>query len=78
MYNITVFITRIVWAIYVELYNCEELVESISGREGRSWTKDTFLAKWQIKCIFIIGASIWFCWLPKPDSNQRHTDFQSA
>jgi len=33
MYNITVFITRIVWAVYVELYNCEELVESISGRE---------------------------------------------
>ena len=29
MYNITVFITRIVWAVYVELYNCEELVESI-------------------------------------------------
>ena len=27
MYNITVFITRIVWATYVELYNCEELVE---------------------------------------------------
>jgi len=25
-----------VWAIYVELYNCEELVESILGREGRS------------------------------------------
>ena len=36
MYNITVFITRIVWAVYVELSNCEELVESILGREGRS------------------------------------------
>ena len=29
MYNITVFITRIVWAVYVELSNFEELVESI-------------------------------------------------
>jgi len=26
MYNIAVFITRIVWAVYVELSNCEELV----------------------------------------------------
>jgi len=26
MYNITVFITRIVWAVYVELSNCENLV----------------------------------------------------
>jgi hypothetical protein len=32
----TVFITKIVWEVYMELYNCEELVESISGREGRS------------------------------------------
>jgi len=24
----------------------EELVETVSGSEGRSWTKDTLLAKW--------------------------------